>query len=81
MPAFLSNRSRIIFAGVSLLVLLGLTSNVPGQTITDNFNDGNDTTPLPGWTHYAPLNQAPLPADNEDVSWTFPDVGFRGLGI
>jgi hypothetical protein len=49
-----------------------LTMSVAAQTISDNFNDGDDTNPLPGWTHYAPLNQAPLPADNEEVSWTFP---------
>lgn len=74
------NVSRAIaslLASVSLLIALAI--NVRGQTITDNFDDGNDTSPLPGWTHYAPLNQAPLPSNNEDVSWTFPSDPAGGF--
>jgi hypothetical protein len=34
-----------------------------GVTFFDNFNDGNDTSPLPAWTHYNPI----LTGD-----WSFP---------
>src|SRR5690349_14759692 len=77
-PTFSQNCFCKILAAVVLLSPY-MVSVVSGQTITDNFNDGNDTTPLPGWTHYAPLNQAPLPPDNEDVSWTFPADGSGGF--
>src|ERR1043166_7812321 len=37
------------------------------QMDTDNFNSGVDA----GWAHYAPLQNAPVPL-NEQASWTFP---------
>jgi len=39
---------------------------------SDDFNDGNDTLPAPGWTRYSPL--APLGAPG---LFTFPNGGYR----
>jgi len=53
----------------SALILVGLAADLQAQTTyCDNFNDGNDTLPLPAWMHYDPL--AILP--NGGGTWSFP---------
>src|SRR6266446_1606928 len=57
--------------GASLLVL-ALTDSGRAQVleVTDNFNDGRDTTPPPRWAHYDPGTTG-----GQLYSWSFPDVG------
>jgi hypothetical protein len=69
------NPKKISF--LLLALCLAINPNAFSQgTITDNFDDGNDTLPTP-WTHYAPLATAPW---NEQVTWTFPASSAGGLG-
>ncbi|MEO6182343.1 MAG: hypothetical protein ABIP71_04460, partial [Verrucomicrobiota bacterium] len=86
MRAVLSDCSRKLFLGVTLFAMLAGASTVQSQTATptDNFNDADDGTANPArsqgiWSRYAPLNQAPLPPDNEVVSWTFPADPLGGF--
>src|SRR3989442_7762758 len=45
-----------LLALILALSLLALPSGLRAQTtFCDNFNDGDDTLPLPPWTHYDPL--------------------------
>jgi hypothetical protein len=48
-------------AGATMLLTAGLGS--PAAAQTDDFNDGNDTTPPPAWVHYNPIGTG---------SWSFP---------
>lgn len=41
----------------------------PSTLYADNFNDGNDTTPPPAWTHYDPIGGLTAPP----ATYTFPD--------
>ncbi len=50
----------------------------PPQAITDDFNDGNDTTPAPAWTHVDPIALAGVPgAAYSGATYTFPGGGYE----
>jgi hypothetical protein len=66
-------RSKVLAAFGLMLGLAVLPSTVSGQTTyCDNFNDGNDTVPLPPWTHYQPL--LPFGAGG---TWSLSDGAYR----
>src|SRR5438046_1453848 len=55
------------------LILNALPSGLGAQTTyCDNFDDGNDTMPLPPWTHYDPL--LPFGAGG---TWSFTNGHYR----
>jgi hypothetical protein len=59
----------------SLAVLTGLALAVfppalQAQTVTDNFDDNNDS----GWEHYDPIHTAGFPVQ---ATWSFPNGGYR----
>jgi len=50
----------------------------PDTSFTDDFNDGNDTTPVPGWLREDPIAQAGIPpACYPGATFTFPSGGYR----
>ena len=53
---------------VAGFLLAGSASSALAQSVTDDFNDGNDA----GWTRYNPLGQFGL-----NASYTFPNGGYR----
>lgn len=56
------------------LPALGLTSSLQGQLFfSDNFNDGNDTSPA--WIRYDPIGSHPQIPDQ--AVYTFPNGGYR----
>lgn len=52
------------------LTVAGLATSTLGQTISDDFNDGNDS----GWTRYDTIATA---AGAAQGTWTFPGGGYR----
>jgi hypothetical protein len=51
---------------------------VPDTSFADDFNDGNDTTPLPGWLREDPIAEAGIPpACYSGATFTFPSGGYR----
>ena len=51
---------------------------VPDTSFTDDFNDGNDTAPLPGWVREDTISAAGLPgACYPGATFTFPGGGYR----
>ena len=53
------------------IALLGSLTNANGQS--DNFNDGNDTTPPPAWVRYDPIGGLTAPP----AEFSFPNGGYR----
>jgi hypothetical protein len=53
-------------------------SDAPDSSFTDDFNDGNDTTPVPAWLRQDPIAQAGVPAAcYPGATFTFPSGGYR----
>jgi hypothetical protein len=52
--------------------------DAPDSSFRDNFNDSNDTAPLPGWVHEDPIAQAGIPPGcYTGATFTFPSGGYR----
>ena len=52
-PIQKSSFSKLRSLIASILIMVGLPEGLEAQTTyCDNFNDGNDTSPLPAWMHY-----------------------------
>jgi hypothetical protein len=50
----------------------------PDTSFADDFNDGNDTAPLPGWLHEDTIATAGLPGGcYAGATFTFPSGGYR----
>ena len=64
----LSNTKRKLVLGGAVVALSLLVSPVLQAQLLDNWNDGNDTSPL--WTHWAGLGTG--------RTWTFPSNPFDG---
>lgn len=62
-------------AGLWPVVALALTAGWLPQAAaqSDNFNDGNDTSPPPAWVHYDPIGGLTAPP----AAFTFPSGGYR----
>jgi len=54
------------------LVILGWPGGLQAQI--DNFDDGNDNLPPPGWTRYDPIASSPL---GPIATYSFPNGGYR----
>jgi hypothetical protein len=51
---------------------------VPDTSFADDFNDGDDTNPIPGWVHEDPIAEAGIsPACYPGATFTFPGGGYR----
>ena len=79
----MSSRSRLhcpsggrlsTLLAILALPAFALTSSVEAQLyFSDDFNDGNDTSPA--WTRYDPIGSHPQIPDQ--AVWTFPNGGYR----
>jgi hypothetical protein len=53
-------------------------SDPPNTSFADDFNDGNDTAPAPGWVHEDPIAEAGVPSPcYTGATFTFPSGGYR----
>jgi len=53
-------------------------ADAPSTSFADDFNDGNDTSPTPAWTHEDPIAEAGIPgACYPGATFTFPGGGYR----
>jgi hypothetical protein len=52
-------------------------ADAPDTSVSDNFNDGNDTTPAPAWVHQDAIAQAVPSPCYTGATFTFPNGGYR----
>jgi hypothetical protein len=55
--------------------------DAPNTSFSDDFNDGNDTSPSPAWVHEDPIAEAGVPPPcYTGAAFTFPGGGYRVAG-
>src|ERR1022692_3128322 len=66
--------TRSVLFEVAMVGLLSVASAGWCATISDNFNDGNDTYPTMGWQHYDPIGQylTGIFGPTTNAQWNFP---------